>query len=91
LIGPTGNEHEKADLLEQLARIDKLADKLARTQADSVGARTLVERMEREMTRAHGALKTLLWRWKRAVAGAVAVSGFTSSRGNGPSELMTAS
>jgi phage shock protein A len=48
---------DDAALADRLARIKKLTDDLARTQADSMEARQLAERIKREVDATREALK----------------------------------
>jgi hypothetical protein len=50
-------ETDDVALAARLERIKKLTDELARTQADSIDARQLAERIKREVDAARDALK----------------------------------
>jgi hypothetical protein len=50
-------ESDDVALAARLERIKKLTDELARTQADSVAARYLAERIKREVDAASDALR----------------------------------
>ena len=59
IMRAVADEYADVALLARLERIKKLADDLARTQADSVDAKLLADRIKREVDAAKAALQTL--------------------------------